>query len=795
VLVFAVWLNGSYAGVDAWPGVLPFVALFVLFYLGAPLALALPAAARRTRLALEGQSARAVFAAPLLLFVFPALMAIEPRAVAPALPFGVLFLLVGACAAYAIARGEGAVHFLAAFFALFAEAVWSVKHLGERNLLAGLAVYGAFGLFYVGVPALARRRGRPLQPQGAGGVLMLAGIALLFLLTASAVANVALWGLALLLALLNVGLFLEASAAKLPVLSIAGAALSWLVLGAWWVTASVTVLVLPALMVVGAFALLTLGGSVWARRAAGGDATTDDGFDANVFVGLVGHLFLLFVATRPSLSVPPWPMLGVLVVLNLAVATAALYVRSGRAHLGAAAAAPVVLMFWTTAVQAAPWPRVAVLAAGGLAVLAFAWLPLARRARAASATWDGGAVGAALLAQVVAVVASAQPGTPGLAFLLAAQLLLLASVLALASRPGWSNLALLALLPSMVAGFAWQRQHEQAALWAQHLLFTAPIYLAFVAYPVLLGRRAGAALEPYLAAVIASAAFFFQARHALVLGGYANVIGALPVVQAALIAGLLRQLLGIEPPGARTLGRLALVAGAALAFVTVAIPLQLDKNWITIGWAVEGAALAWLYRRVPHRGLLLATTGLLTAVFVRLALNPEVLTYEPRGALRIWNWYLYTYLICAGAMLLAAWLLSRTDDTLRPGMPRLSTLLPAAGAVLVFLLLNIEIADFYAVGPTITFNFTATLAQDLTYTLAWAVFAIGLLAAGIWLRTRPARMAAIGLLSVAVLKAFLHDLGRLGGLYRVGSFVGLAICLALVAVALQKFVMTPKEAR
>ena len=36
------------------------------------------------------------------------------------------------------------------------------------------------------------------------------------------------------------------------------------------------------------------------------------------------------------------------------------------------------------------------------------------------------------------------------------------------------------------------------------------------------------------------------------------------------------------------------------------------------------------------------------------ALNPEVLQYEPRGMLRIWNWYLYTYVTAAGSMLVAA---------------------------------------------------------------------------------------------------------------------------------------------
>ena len=74
-----------------------------------------------------------------------------------------------------------------------------------------------------------------------------------------------------------------------------------------------------------------------------------------------------------------------------------------------------------------------------------------------------------------------------------------------------------------------------------------------------------------------------------------------------------------------------------------------------------------------------------------------------------------------------------------------------------------------------------------------AILASGLLAAGIVGKSRAARAAALGLLVVTVLKAFLHDLGRLGGLYRVASFVGLAVSLALVAIAIQKFVLAPRE--
>jgi uncharacterized membrane protein len=47
---------------------------------------------------------------------------------------------------------------------------------------------------------------------------------------------------------------------------------------------------------------------------------------------------------------------------------------------------------------------------------------------------------------------------------------------------------------------------------------------------------------------------------------------------------------------------------------------------------------------------------------------------------------------------------------------------------------------------------------------------------------------------VTTFKCFLYDLSSLEGLARIGSFVGLAISLALVSVALQKFVLKTRSA-
>ena len=83
---------------------------------------------------------------------------------------------------------------------------------------------------------------------------------------------------------------------------------------------------------------------------------------------------------------------------------------------------------------------------------------------------------------------------------------------------------------------------------------------------------------------------------------------------------------------------------------------------------------------------------------------------------------------------------------------------------------------------------SAGLPEDLAYTIGWALFAIALLVAGLVGRQKAVRVCSIALLALTVCKAFLHDTWRLGGLYRVGSLVGLAVSLALVALVLQKFV-------
>ena len=183
LVVFATWMSAAYVPTSdleaggSYPLVLGLVSLFALFFLGAGLA------ARHGKRRLEGSGRLAVYAAPLLLFAFPALPAIEPALASPVPAFAVLFGLLAACAIYAIAESDGLVYFIAAFLAVAAEAAWSahvpVARAARRRRSASTRRSASRRCRAVA----ARRWGRGLEPALVGGVLVVASICLLFFLS------------------------------------------------------------------------------------------------------------------------------------------------------------------------------------------------------------------------------------------------------------------------------------------------------------------------------------------------------------------------------------------------------------------------------------------------------------------------------------------------------------------------------------------------------------------------------------------------------------------------------------
>ncbi len=340
-----------------------------------------------------------------------------------------------------------------------------------------------------------------------------------------------------------------------------------------------------------------------------------------------------------------------------------------------------------------------------------------------------------------------------------------------------------------VAGLecAWHFNRFDPANPTLPLMWYLTFFALFALFPFLFLKKFSDRVNPWAAAAMAGLPQFFLI-HRLVTAAYPNqVMGLLPAAFAIPpLLSLIVVLKAIPAANPARMTQLALFGGVALFFITLIFPIQFDRQWITIGWALEGAALLWLFHRVPHPGLRLTGAGLLIAAFTRLALNPAVLEYHARSATPIFNWYLYAYGIVALCLFAGARLLAPPRNLiLQSNAP---PILAGLGAVLAFLLLNIEIADYFsAPGSTLTFQFRGNFARDMTYSIAWALFALVLLVIGILRKIPAARYSAIGLLSVTLLKLFFHDLARLNQLYRIGAFIGVAVIAMLASFAYQRF--------
>ena len=262
--------------------------------------------------------------APLLLFVFRSSARIEPAFARRWLPFGVAARAGRAGSRGVATCGSGRRCTTSRRSSpIAAQASWSATHLDVRTARPAVAIYAVFGLVSLAVPVLARRSGTPSSRAWGSGAVLIAS------LRAAAVPRrrvrvrpAALWALALLLAILNAGLFIESALRRLPLVSLSVAAVvdrAGGVVG----PPPAAVGVLPSLTVLAGLTLVTLGGHAWAQRTARRAIDIRPGPHAGSARRPLPRprRSPLPVVRRRSIrewSIPPWPLFGTLTVLTLA---------------------------------------------------------------------------------------------------------------------------------------------------------------------------------------------------------------------------------------------------------------------------------------------------------------------------------------------------------------------------------------------------------------------------------------------------------------------------------------------
>ncbi len=721
----------------------------------------------------------------------------------------ILLLNVGLLSVALRKRWHGLVQLaLAGTFVI--ELGWFGSRMTPEKTLIGLVAFLLFGILYLVLPALAQREGEE-ESQGLLRTGAIGGIVpfLFAVLIAGNRRYSAEWGLLFTyVALLDAALVAVALLRGRVALLLAAAVATALTLPLWAAQGlSSEALWGPTLAAIAIVALLNAVPRLAVRFGPDALERHPALLEAVGLVAVAGlGLVALMLAPR-DLASPPWAFVTLVAALTalLVERSRAGRIRGALAVVATAIAILIGIWFFS---HATPETLVRDLALPLLFIVAMSLVASQRVVQRGFDFEDEAAVllaDAVVLAILFGCLASARLGSDPLPLFAA---LALVSVVAVASALRGASTAMLpvTLLGAGLFSLTWHELYFAATDASQMLAIHGLFYLAFLALPFVLPapqrERWRDRAAPWWTSALAGPVYFLSLRGTAVEGWGSAWIGVLPLVQAALtvvalhrVSEFFRPARDATPAGKRRLDQLALFSAISLGFVAIAIPLQLDRQWITLGWALQAAAVWWLYGHLPHRGLRLFGAMLYLLVGARLLLNPEVLRYQPRGW-AILNWLLYTYGVAAICCFVGAWLLRRAESR-RPEGER-TKLAPAAaflGLLLVFWLINLEVADYYSPGRYIEFDATRSLARDLTMSVAWAVYAMVLLGLGIARGLRPLRLVSLGFLVLTVAKVFLHDLSNLTGVYRVLSFLGLGVSLIAVSLIYQRFVVAREEKR
>ncbi len=199
-----------------------------------------------------------------------------------------------------------------------------------------------------------------------------------------------------------------------------------------------------------------------------------------------------------------------------------------------------------------------------------------------------------------------------------------------------------------------------------------------------------------------------------------GLVGALPLAQRRAVRPELKP-------------ALAALAVAFTTFVSLAAPLELEKPWIAVAWALEVAALVWLAGRFDLTALRTLARIVAALTAVRLLLNPLVLDY-PIGVQPVWNWLLYGYGVPLLAFALAARLarrqaaLGRIERAVEAGphpSARLAVELEAGAIGFGFALLTLQIRQLFHPGQLGIGG--PTFLEWSSYDGAWLLLGLGLL--------------------------------------------------------------------
>jgi len=383
-------------------------------------------------------------------------------------------------------------------------------------------------------------------------------------------------------------------------------------------------------------------------------------------------------------------------------------------------------------------------------------------------------------------------------------------ILAISAIRNWRPLNLIGLVGSYALFASWYQIYYTAErLWLAEGFLTT-LFLIFALATVLWHFAWNRRAEPAdLTLMTVNAAGYFVISYLLLFKLYGDWMGffafALSGFYALLAyAGLIR--------ANRDFHLTLFLGGISLVFLTIAMPIQLDGNWITIAWAVEGGVLVLLGFLL--RSFALRAGGLVVLLFgiIRLFMFDAGISRSSEFTL-FFNERFFTFFVVIVMVLLSAYFYKNWKAQVEERDRNMLSTLLLAGNFLILWILSAEAISYFDAkiqalravanvpGDILSqprkFDYTAVRnlehAKNFSLSAIWAVYSILLIILGIFKRVRVLRLAGLVLFWVVILKVFIVDVFGIGGIFRVASLMSLGVILLVTGYLYQRYRSRIKE--
>jgi len=355
-------------------------------------------------------------------------------------------------------------------------------------------------------------------------------------------------------------------------------------------------------------------------------------------------------------------------------------------------------------------------------------------------------------------------------------LILGAGMLGLSFVKDWKTLPPLQFVATLIYFWSWYGEFYRNREMGETVVFATLFFILFAALPIIRSARQGELIGAEIAIVLSNATQFLIALREMLWPqdrwGLTYFVVGLAAVHLAAERAVPR-----NQTRASQLAR-TIYAGLALTFLTLTVPIRLEGKWITIAWAVEGAMFVWSGLRIRSQALRLAGLVLFVIVGIRLIAFPI-----PAELVFLLNSRFLTMASCAACFLAAFIFAARSDVEVDDAESKIYMGVGIAANLLFLIALSLDVWDLFGYTPMMGID--SSLAQQLSLSVLWLIYASVLMGAGVKWKSALVRWQSLLLLGAVVAKVFFFDLSFLTRFYRILSFFLLGLVLLAVSFLYQ----------